>query len=153
MYKLPRLMDVNAKSTVFRGKDNIVIVSRCLEVEKPHIIEELRASGYVVLTACPEAEHVNMLGFKLAGILARCRFKEVAVLTVDGSMHCTQLHWMLEEVFKVMKLDASRKHLVEHKGGVVEIPLDVVKKSRFLTKLLKTHSREPSGFDQNETSS
>jgi hypothetical protein len=44
-----------------------------------------------------------MIGFKLAGIIARCNFEEVAVVTVDGSMHCTQLHWALEEIYKFMK--------------------------------------------------
>ncbi|MEM1596584.1 MAG: 4Fe-4S ferredoxin [Desulfurococcaceae archaeon] len=135
MYKLPRLIDTNAKSIILRDKEKLVVVSRCLETENPRVIEEFRSNDYVVLTACPEEEHVNMLGFKLAGILARCKFKEVAVLTVDGSMHCTQLHWMLEEVFKITKPEATRKHFVEYKGNVVEIPLNIVKKSRFLSKL------------------
>ena len=142
LYKLPRLMDVNAKSTIFRDAEKLAVVSRCLEVEKPQVVEDLKLKGYAVLTACPEAEHVNMLGFKLAGVLARCKFREVAVLTVDGSMHCTQLHWMLEEVFKIMKLDISRRHFVEHEGAVIEIPADIVKKSRFLHKQLSIREKK-----------
>lgn len=142
LYKLPRVIDVNAKSIIFRDAEKLAVVSRCLEIEKPQIIDELRLKGYVILTVCPEAEHINMLGFKLAGILARCKFREVAVLTVDGSMHCTQLHWMLEEVFKIMRLEITRKHYVEHEGKITEIPVDIVKKSRFLHKQLSIREKK-----------
>jgi len=81
MYKLPRLLDINAKSTLFRDSKKLLVASRCLETEKPWLIEEFKKKGYIVVTACPEAEHVNMLGFKLCGILARCSFEEIAVLS------------------------------------------------------------------------
>lgn len=135
MYALPRLLDINAKSRVFRDSKKLVVVSRCLELEKPWVIEEFRKKGYQVVTACPEAEHVNMLGFKLAGVLARCSFDEVAVLTVDGSMHCTQLHWMLEEVYKFVKPLGARRHFVVYEDKVVEASEKTVKYSRYLAKI------------------
>lgn len=133
LYSLPRLIDVNVKSSLLRQANKILIVSRCLETEKPRVIEEYKKKGYAILTACPEAEHINMLGFKLAGILARGAYEEVSVLTVDGSMHCTQLHWMVEEVFKITRATCGRRHFVVHKGEIVEISQDAVKKSRFLS--------------------
>lgn len=138
LYRLPRLIDTNAKSTIFRDYKKLLVISRCLEVEKPEIVEKFKAEGYAVLTVCPEAEHINMLGFKLAGILARCRFEEISALTVDGSMHCTQVHWLLEEVFKIAKLNATRKHYIVHEDRVVEVSPEIVKKARFLAKLAKT---------------
>jgi hypothetical protein len=137
LYSLPRLIDINAKSSILRQASKILIASRCLETEKPQILEEYKRKGYVILTACPEAEHVNMLGFKLAGILVRGSYEETSVLTVDGSMHCTQLHWMVEEVFKITRATCSRRHFVVHKGEVVEISQDAVKKSRFLSWVAK----------------
>lgn len=137
LYSLPRLIDINAKSSILRQANKILIASRCLEIEKPQILEEYRRKGYAILTACPEAEHVNMLGFKLAGILVRGSYEEVSVLTVDGSMHCTQLHWMLEEVFKITRATCSRRHFVVHKGEVIEISQDAVKKNRFLSWVAK----------------
>lgn len=141
MYRLPRLVDINAKSVVFRDSRKLLVASRCLELERPGVIEEFKARGYAVLTVCPEAEHVNVLGFKLAGILARCKFEEVSALTVDGSLHCAQVHWMLEEVFKVTRSSSARKHYVVHEDEVVEIPAEVVKKARFLAKLARDHGR------------
>ena len=119
MYKLPRLLDINAKSVVFRDSKKLAVISRCLELEKPWVLEKLRGEGYVAITACPEAEHINMIGFKLAGIIARCDFEEVAVVTVDGSMHCTQLHWVLEEIYKLMKPSTRRRHLVVYENSLL----------------------------------
>lgn len=138
MYKYPRLIDVNAKSKLFRHKDKLLIIGRCLEIEHPSIIDEFIKKGYGVLSVCLEAEHVNMVGFKLAGIIARGDYKEVSVLTVDGSMHCTQLHWMLEEVFKILgRNNIIRRHFVVYKGKVYEIKTKTIKLSRYLYKINK----------------
>ena len=134
MYKIPRLIDVNACSRIFRDKKKLLIIGRCVEVEHPNILAKYVESGeYGILSICLEAEHVNMVGFKLAGILARNKFEEVSVLTVDGSMHCTQLHWMVEEVFKIIRHDnIKRKHIVIYKGREYEVDGKAVKTSRYL---------------------
>ncbi|ADV64768.1 hypothetical protein Desmu_0454 [Desulfurococcus mucosus DSM 2162] len=138
MYILPRLIDVNAKASILREAKRILVAGRCVESEHREILEEVAGKGgYVVLTACPEAEHVNMLGFKLAGILARGSYEEVAVLTVDGSLHCTQLHWMLEEVCKISGKCPARRHIVIYKGKPREISVEAVKASRFLYRVDK----------------
>lgn len=137
MYILPRLIDVNAKASILRQLKKLLIMSRCIETEHREIVEKMSSKGYVILTACPEAEHVNMLGFKLAGILARGDFEEIAVLTVDGSLHCTQLHWMLEEVCKIAGRCPARRHMVVYKGRVYEVSSEAVKTSRFLYKVEK----------------
>ena len=138
MYKIPRLIDINAKSRLIRNKDKLLIIGRCIEIEHPDILNEFINKGYAIVSVCPEMEHVNHVGFKLAGVLARNSFNEVSVLTVDGSLHYTQLHWMVEEVFKIMKLDhVCRKHFVLEKGRVVEVDHKAVKKSRYLSKVSK----------------
>ncbi len=142
MYKVPRLIDVNAKSRVFRDKKRLLIIGRCVELEHPEILERFSKEEYGVLSVCLEAEHVNMNGFKLLGILARGDYEEIAVLTVDGSMHCTQLHWMVEEVFKICRCNnISRRHYIIYRGKLYEVSIEAVKTSRYLykvDKLLKT---------------
>jgi hypothetical protein len=137
MYKIPRLIDVNARSRLFRDKKKLLIIGRCVEIEHPDILNKYIGSNeYGILSVCLEAEHVNMAGFKLAGIIARNGFEEVRVLTVDGSMHCTQLHWMVEEVFKIIgSTSIKRKHFVIYKGREYEVSLEAVKTSRFLYKV------------------
>ncbi len=144
IYKTPRLIDVNAKSKLFRDKKKLLIIGRCVETEHPRILNEfMKNSEYGVLSVCLEAEHVNMVGFKLAGILIRGDYEEVSVLTVDGSMHCTQLHWMVEEVFKIInKNNIKRKHYVIYRGKLYEVSLEAVKTSRYLYKVNKLISSE-----------
>lgn len=138
IYRLPKLIDTNAKSKLLREYDSLLIMSRCIELEHPEAVEEFK-SGYAILTVCPEEEHINHVGFKLAGVLTRGNYREVAVLSVDGSMHCIQLHFMVEELFKIMKLDDSvkRRHLVLSRSGIIEIEKDSVKTARYLSKVNK----------------
>jgi hypothetical protein len=144
VYRIPRLIDINAKSRLFRDKRKLLIIGRCVEIEHPRILDEfIKNNEYGVLSVCLEAEHVNMVGFKLAGILIRGDYDEVSVLTVDGSMHCTQLHWMVEEVFKIIKRNnIKRKHYVIYRGRLYEVSLEAVKTSRYLYKVNKLISSE-----------
>ncbi len=137
VYRIPRLLDVNARSKIFRETSKLLVIGRCIELEHPGILEDFIKKGYKPLSVCLEAEHPNMAGFKLAGILARGDYSEVAVLTVDGSLHCTQLHWVIEEVFKFMGIEdrVKRRHYVVYKGVVREIMSKAVKTSRYLYKV------------------
>lgn len=142
-YKIPKLINVNARSRIFRDKRKLLIIGRCVELEHPSILAKYLESGeYGVLSVCLETEHVNMVGFKLAGIIARNNLEEIVVLTVDGSMHCTQLHWMVEEVFKIIKCDnIKRKHIVIYKGREYEVNEKAVKISRYLYHVNRLLSR------------
>ncbi len=144
MYRIPRMIDINARSRVIRDKEKLLIIGRCIEVEHGEILKDFIKQGYAILSVCLEEEHINHVGFKLAGILIRNNFKEVSVLTVDGSPHCTQLHWMVEEVFKFMKLDGriERRHYVYEKNKLIDIPIDVVKYARYLSKIKRLLYRE-----------
>jgi len=119
----------------------LVVLGRCLETEKPWALEELKkliGGDYAVLTACPEAEHINMIGFKLAGMLARLpSIEEVVVLTTDGSMHCVQLHYVVEELERIMPGRFRRRHMVATREGLVEVSAEAVKTSRFLARVEK----------------
>ncbi len=141
LVEYPKLIDVNAKSKLFRDKKKLLIVGRCLAVEHPELFSNF--NEYAILTACPEAEHINMLGFKLFGIAIRSNFDEIAVLTTDGSMHCIQLHYMVEELAR--KLSFRRRHLVYENSKVIEVPVEIVKISRYLSKVFRLYRAQQSG--------
>ncbi|AEM38719.1 hypothetical protein Pyrfu_0850 [Pyrolobus fumarii 1A] len=132
-----RLIDSNAYPPCLRGLDCILIYSRCLEQLNPRILLDAKFVGCAAFATCPEEHHINMLGFKLAGMISRALPRRVAVLTVDGSMHCIQLHYMLEEVEKISGHRFERRHYVAVDGIVHEISPRVVRLSRFLSKLEK----------------
>lgn len=129
---MPKLMDMNVQSSYLRGFRKILLYGSCLD-EK--ILREF--DGYARLSCCLEEEHANMVGFKLAGILARGSYDEIAVLTVDGSLHCVQLHHVVEEVCKLVKNPPKRKHIILEEGKMVFVPESAVKISRYLSRVSK----------------
>ncbi|WXG42370.1 MAG: hypothetical protein WED07_16660 [Candidatus Freyarchaeum deiterrae] len=129
-----RLLETNAGSKMVRGKD-LLFYSVCIEKEHPNIFREF-SEGRTLLWVCLESEHLNMLVYKIASML---RLDEpprsISVLTVDGSPHCIQLHYAVEEAKKISGSDIEARHFVLSKGKVEEVTSQTVKKSRYLGKL------------------
>lgn len=131
------LMKANTGSKKIREKDKILIVSLCLK-ENKDIFSHF--GDYTILLACPEKDHVNMIGFKLLGVILRCKPKVVAVLTVDGSMHCVGLHYVVEELHKAFEGKFKREHFVYNEGKIIKVSERSVKISRYLHKVEKLSS-------------
>ena len=130
-------MDYNVAGRALRAARRVLVYGTCVRDEHPDIYERL-SRGRVALAACLEREHFNMVALKLASMLARVELEELVVLTVDGSPHCVQLHYMLEEVFKVMGITGvERRHFVISEGSLIEVGKEVVKASRYLAKVQK----------------
>ena len=129
-----RLIDVNACARALRENPRLLIYGLCVADEHPHLFERL-AAGRVPLGVCLEAEHMNMVALKLASIAARLPLEEVVVLTVDGSPHCVQLHFMVEEVNKILGGRLRVRHFVIERGKLIEIDERVVKTARYLSKV------------------
>ncbi len=131
-----RLLETNAGSKVIRGKD-LLFYSVCIESEHPDIFMEL-SQGRTALWVCLELEHINMLVYKIASMLRLYEPpKTISVLTVDGSPHCIQLHYAVEEAKKISGSSVEVKHFVISNGAVNEVSAQTVKKSRYLGKLEK----------------
>ncbi|MCD6509546.1 MAG: 4Fe-4S ferredoxin [Thermoprotei archaeon] len=129
-----RLIDTNACPRDLRRKRKLLLFGRCLRDEHPEVLEKF-ADDYVPLSICLEAEHMNMVGFKLASMLARMPLKEIIVLTVDGSPHCVQLHMMVEEVNRIFNNKLNTRHFVVEGGKLIEVSRDCVKTARYLSKI------------------
>ncbi|RLF13948.1 MAG: 4Fe-4S ferredoxin [Thermoprotei archaeon] len=134
MSEYRRLLDSNVCSKDIRRYKKLLIFGTCLKDEHPEIVAEW-SKGRATFHVCLESEHVNMVGFKLASILCRVPIEEIVILTVDGSLHCVQLHMMAEEVNRFFGNRFKIRHLVYEKGKVIEIDPEVVKTARFLTKV------------------
>ena len=135
--ELLELMEVNTGYKKIREKKKILVASMCLK-EKKDVLSSFEA--YTILLACPEKDHINVIGFKLLGIILRCKPKVVAVLSVDGSMHCVGLHYVVEELHKAFERNFKREHFVYTEGKIVSISEETVKRSRYLHKVQKLSS-------------
>jgi len=143
-----KLLRINAGDRRAKEKGKLLIYGECIKDMWPQIFEKF-LEEYFPAAVCLEAEHMNMVAFKLATMIKNIKPKEITVLTVDGSPHCVQLHMMVEEVRKIVENlspQTNYKYYVVNKGELIEIPRECIKTSRYLSKikkLIKTNQNIP----------
>lgn len=133
-------MNYNVAGRRIREAKRVLLYGSCLFFEHLDVVEEY-SRGRVPLAVCLEKTHVNMVITKLAGVLARVPLEELVVLTVDGSLHCVQLHMAVEEALKISSKQLKVRHLVLERGEVIEVGGKSVKTARYLSKVEKLLSR------------
>ena len=129
-------MRVNVGDQFLRDKGKVLLIGSCVD-RYPDIVQDIseREEGFAVLHICLEETHVNQAGFKIGSIIKYASITDVAVLTVDGSPHCIQLHYVIEDIKRHFAPEIKTTHYVIEKGKVHEITADTVKRSRHLSKL------------------
>ena len=132
------LMRINVGDRRLREKQNLLLVGSCLD-RYPDIVKEIceRIGGHVVLHICFEETHMNQAGFKIGSIVKYSDIKKVTTLTVDGSPHCVQLHYAVEDIKRHFAPEIETAHFVIEKDKLFEISADAVKRSRHLSKIQK----------------
>ena len=133
MEKIHELMDFNVGSA--RGR-KVLLVSSCIVDNYPEIVKGFLNDGYLLLKACPEKTHINMIGYKLASVISYSRLDEITVLSVDGSFHCVQLQYIVEDIKKHF-INVRTRHLVLERGRIFEVSEQAVKTSRHIHKVEK----------------
>lgn len=135
-----RLTEYNVAGRLLRSSRRLLVYGSCVREEHPEIFE-LFEEGRIALSACPEAEHINVIALKLASIFARTKLEEVIILTVDGSPHCLQLHHAAEEAAKIAGSELNVSHYVIEEGRAVEVSREAIKTARYLSKVDKLLAR------------
>lgn len=132
------LMSINVGDKRLRNKGKLLLIGSCMD-RFPDKVKEFSEldGGHAVLHVCLEETHVNQAGFKIGSIVKYSGISEVTALTVDGSPHCVQLHYVIDDVKRHFAPEITTKHFVVEKGKVHEISNDAVKKSRHLSKIQK----------------
>lgn len=135
---MQHLMRINVGDKRLRSTGKLLLVGSCMD-RFPEIMKDFseRNGGQTVLQVCLEETHVNQAGFKIGSIIKYSGITKVTALTVDGSPHCVQLHYVIDDVKRHFAPEIETKHFVVEKGIVHEISTDTVKKSRHLSKIQK----------------
>jgi hypothetical protein len=130
-------MRINVGDSRLREKGKLLIIGSCMQSRFPKIVEEFKEKdgGNAVLQICMEEMHVNQAGFKLASIVRYADIKRLTVLTVDGSPHCVQLHFVVEDIKQHFTPEVETAHYVVEKGQLFEISPQSVKRARHLSKI------------------
>jgi hypothetical protein len=105
----------------------------------PDIVEKFRTMNgeKTVLHICLEETHMNHAGFKIVSMISYAKLSTITALTIDGSPHCVQLHYLIEDIKKHFTPHIATHHHVVEKGEILEVSPDAVKRSRHLSKIEK----------------
>lgn len=128
----PNLLDQNVYDKKYQ--DQFLVVGSCLPNMYPEIVKQFEKKWTNVVSFCLEQSHYNMLSAKLFNILATGKVNKVGFLTVEGSPHCTQMHYASKYLKRGLKNSVEFEHYVIQKDGkVFKLSIDAIDKSKDLS--------------------
>lgn len=126
------------KTNIYDVQETIVIVGSCLNRMCLNAYEKLTEISSDIFELCLEQTHINMAITKIGGMLRTGKIKNLVFVSVDKSPHCVQLHYIRNELEKIMDLkDVSIKNFVAVDDELIEIDSDVISVSKNLSKIAK----------------
>lgn len=129
-----RVMDTN----IYDVTNTIVIMGTCLKRMQPKAYEELLKICDNVYELCLEETHVNMAITKIGGMLRTKKIKKVIFASVDKSPHCIQLHYIQDELLKMMNLDDIEiDNYIAVDNELYQIDKETISLSKNLLKIKK----------------
>ncbi len=137
------LMSTSVTSPLLR-KARLLLLSSCMLKEYPHIVED-QGVGCVKLHVCLQETHMDRVGFKVATIILKSNPSSITVLTMNGSPHCIQLHFLVEQARQLTSYTGPVRHVVVEKGEVYEVSSEAVKVARHLASVEQFLARRARG--------
>ena len=129
---MKELMNTN----IYDVTDTIIVVGSCLQHMQPEGFEKLRKIGNDIYQICLEETHINMAITKIGGMIRTGKINRIIFASVDKSPHCIQLHYIQDELRKMMNID---KIVIENyivvNNELKHIEPEIISLSKNLNKL------------------
>ena len=124
------------KSNIYDVDETIIVVGSCLKNMQPKGYEELQKISNNVYELCLEETHINMAITKIGGMLRTNKIKKIIFASVDKSPHCIQLHYIQDELRKMMNLsNIEIENYVIVDNELIKISAETISLSKNLSKL------------------
>ena len=124
------------KTNIYDVEETIVIVGSCLKRMQPKGYKKLEDISKNIYDLCLEEVHVNMAITKIGGMIRTGKIKNIIFATVDKSPHCVQMHYIQDELRKMMNVDnISITNYILKDEELIEINKDVISLSKNLFEL------------------
>ena len=124
------------KTNIYDVSDTIIVVGSCLQYTQPKAFEEIRKIANNIYELCLEEIHINMAITKIGGMLRTNKIKKIIFASVDKSPHCIQLHYIQDELRKMMNLDKIQiENYVVVNNELKQIEPEIISLSKNLDKL------------------
>lgn len=129
---MKELMNTN----IYDVTDTIIVVGSCLQYMQPEGYEKLRGICNNLYQLCLEETHINMAITKIGGMIRTGKINRIIFASVDKSPHCIQLHYIQDELRKMMNID---KIVIENyivvNNELKHIEPEIISLSKNLNKL------------------
>ncbi len=124
------------KSNIYDVNETVIIVGSCLKNMQPQGYKEIEKLSKNIYELCLEETHINMAITKIGGILRTGKVKNMIFATVDKSPHCVQVHYIRNELEKMMNLEnINIRNYVVVDNELIEIDNEIISMSKSLAKL------------------
>lgn len=124
------------KTNIYDIGNTIVIVGSCVKNMQPQGFEKIRLISNNIYEICMEETHINMAITKVAGMLRTGKIENLIFASVDKSPHCIQLHYIQNELRKIMDIKkVNIKNYVIVDNELEEIKPEIIALSKNLSKL------------------
>jgi len=121
---------------IYEFQDSLIVCGSCLPNMDNEAFKKLQQISNQIYFVCLEKIHMNMVAHKLASILRVGKVKKLIFASVDKSPHCIQLHYITNELTKIMDLENIEiLNYVSNKGELVEVFNDTISLSKNLIQL------------------
>lgn len=125
-------------TNIYDVEDKIIIIGSCLKNMQPKGFEKLKEISNNIYELCLEETHINMAITKIGGMLRTGKIKEIIFASVDKSPHCIGLHYIQDELRKLMNMEnIVVKNYVIVDNELIEITPDIISLSKNLKDLKK----------------
>lgn len=126
------------KSNIYDVSDIIIVVGSCLNIMQPQGYEKLKKISNNIFELCLEETHINMAITKIGGMLRTNKIKKIVFASVDKSPHCIQLHYIQDELKKMMDLsNVEIENYVIVNNELIKITGETISLSKNLSQLSK----------------
>lgn len=126
------------KTNIYDVKDTMVIVGSCLKDVQPLGYKKIKEISNNIYELCLEETHINMAITKIGGMIRTGKVHNIIFATVDKSPHCVQMHYIQDELKKMMNLDdINITNYVVVNNELIEISPDIISLSKNLSKIKK----------------
>ena len=124
------------KSNIYDVNETIIIVGSCLPNMDKVAYDKLLQISSNIYDLCLEQTHINMAITKVGGMIRTGKIKKIIFATVNKSPHCIQVHYIQDELRKMMNIeDIEIINYVADNGKLKEISKETISLSKDLLKL------------------
>ena len=130
------------KTNIYDVDETIIIVGSCLRIMQPEGFRKLEEISNNIYELCLEETHINMAITKIGGMLRTGKIKRIIFATVDRSPHCIQMHYIQDELRKMMKIDNIEiKNYIVVNNELEEITPNIISLSKNLLELKSINNK------------